>query len=441
MQPELIYSTPFFFASTSILIVALFTFVRRNTSGAWYLILLCLAGALWAASEGMLYLGMDIKTNILITEIQYVGIVTVIPLTLIFTLSTFGFQRWINLTMVVLLLTIAAMIILMVWTNPLHQMVFSKYVLIDSGPVPMLGVEHGPLWWGIIGYHYALTALMSTILLQTLITARGIRRSQAGVVLVAVCVVWLANAIYVLGKSPIPNMDLGPLAFIFVTLSLSWGFFKYNLLDVLPIAKAHIFMALNDPILVIDEKKRILGINPAAERLFDLKASESIGEELGRIVDDRPQLRGVLKRKVTEEVGFQVEDRQRFFDARISPLKDKSGSQIGQILFFQDVTERKLANETSCENERLQGVLEMAGAVCHDLSQPVRVLIDHTDMIHKTISADHPLYPKTVKLSEQAQRLKEITIRLTGITRYETREYLHNKIVDIEKSSARIKAP
>ncbi len=436
MPPELIYSTPFFLASIAILVVAVFIFIRRTTPGAWYLIMLCMAGAFWATCEGMLYLGLDMAANIRITSIQYLGIATVIPLALMFTLSTFGFQRWVNTISITALTAAAATIIALVWTNASHQLVFSRFFRIDEGPVPMLGIDHGPLWWVIIGYHYALSGLMSAILVRTVYANQGARRSQAGVVLAAIGVVWLANAIYVMGKSPVPNMDLGPLAFILVAFSLAWGFFKYDLLQLLPIAKALIFKALSDPIIVIDEKRRIIDMNPAAETQFNLKASDAIARNFDHIFDKHPQLKGILDQAAARQLTFQMGEGPRFFDLGRSTIRDKTGKEVGQILIFQDVTENKLANETIVENERMQGVLEMAGAVCHDLNQPVAVLLKQTDRLERAISSDHALYPKVLKLAEQANRLRETTAKLTGITRYETREYLRSKIVDIDKSSA-----
>ncbi len=436
MEPELIYSTPFLFASLSIFIVALFTFAKHKTQGAWTLVILCLAGSLWTASEGMLYLGFATETNLLITYIQYLGIASIIPLTLIFILSVFGFQRWINPTSVSLLMAIAASIILLVWTNPLHHKVFSSHFRIENGPVPMLGLEHGYVWWMIIGYHYALTALMGAILLWTAIKSTGHRRSQAIVVLAAVGVVWVANAVYVTGKSPVPNMDLGPLAFILVAISLSWGFFRYHLLDLLPIAKAEIFMALSDPIFVIDGKNRVLEINPAAETLFDLKASDVIARDIDLLSGEHPQLKAVAQPSIAEAVSLQLNNEKRHFDLRTSLLKDKRGEQIGRVVIVHDITERERANEATLESERLQGVLEMAGAVCHDLSQPVMALLGYSDLICKAITDGDPLYTKAIKLSEQSKRLKETTHKLMRITRYETRKYLGNTIVDIDKSSA-----
>jgi len=51
------------------------------------------------------------------------------------------------------------------------------------------------------------------------------------------------------------------------------------------------------------------------------------------------------------------------------------------------------------------------------------------------IEEDSPLYEKMIMLQEQTERMGEITLKLTKITSYKTREYLEGKIVDITQSS------
>ncbi len=107
--------------------------------------------------------------------------------------------------------------------------------------------------------------ILSIVLFRKVVLSSGFHRSQAGVILSAVVVVWVVNGIYVSGNSPVPNMDVGPLAFTLVAISMAWGFFRYNLLDILPVAKAEIFDGLSDPIFVVDEKNRLIDIDKSSK--------------------------------------------------------------------------------------------------------------------------------------------------------------------------------
>ena len=87
------------------------------------------------------------------------------------------------------------------------------------------------------------------------------------------------------------------------------------------------------------------------------------------------------------------------------------------------------------EKEKLQGIIEMAGAVCHELNQPLQVVSGISELLTMDIQENNPLYEKMTLLEEQIKRMGEITLKLAKITSYETMKYLEGKIVDIDRSS------
>jgi DNA-binding response OmpR family regulator len=87
------------------------------------------------------------------------------------------------------------------------------------------------------------------------------------------------------------------------------------------------------------------------------------------------------------------------------------------------------------EKEKLQGVIEMAGAICHEINQPLMVISGYSEMLQMDISEDDPRYETIKNINEQVHRLSEITRNLMGITKYRTKKYLKRSIVDIDESS------
>jgi PAS domain-containing protein len=436
MYPFLIYSAPFFIAAGFILIVAVFAFQRRRIRGAWYFISMCIAAAEWAVFEGMLYLGLNLKTDMLATYAQYLGAATFIPLALFFILKVFGYERWVNRTTVAAFLLATTAIVTLAWTDPLHHLVYTRFYIIDSGVLPLRGIERGPLWWVIISYQHLLGLTILGVLIHIVWTSTSVLRAQAGVILTAASMVWIANAIYVSGYSPVPNMDVSPLAFIFVALAMAWGFFRYHLLDVLPIAKAEIFRCLDDPIAVLDNHNRIIDLNPAAEALFNAPTAKAVGQNIVLMlknISGNQDFQSLEDSK--KDLCLRINSQEHFFDLRISDLFDKQGMDIGSILIFQQVTEHVRAVQARREQERLHGVMELAGAVCHNLSQPVMAILGYAELILIEVSQDHPLYVDVVRLADQAEKISEMTQKLMRITRYETKNHQGGRIIDIDKAS------
>ncbi|MDF1590816.1 MAG: response regulator [Desulfobacterales bacterium] len=87
------------------------------------------------------------------------------------------------------------------------------------------------------------------------------------------------------------------------------------------------------------------------------------------------------------------------------------------------------------EKEKLQAVFETAGAVCHEMNQPLQVVSGVAELLLLDVKTTDPHYEKLTTLMEQTERMGQITNKLMKITKYETKKYLKSKIVDIDKAS------
>ena len=88
------------------------------------------------------------------------------------------------------------------------------------------------------------------------------------------------------------------------------------------------------------------------------------------------------------------------------------------------------------EKEKLEGVLEMAGAATHHISQPIQVLLSGATYLKREKFDDHVREMADIML-DALDRLRELIGRIQAITRYESQAYVQGKrIVDIYKSSA-----
>ena len=87
------------------------------------------------------------------------------------------------------------------------------------------------------------------------------------------------------------------------------------------------------------------------------------------------------------------------------------------------------------ERERLQGALEMAGAVSHELSQPLQAIAGTLFELETGLPADHPLQKHLSHLADQVTRTCDVFTRLGQVTRYRTRDYTaDHRIIDIERA-------
>lgn len=86
---------------------------------------------------------------------------------------------------------------------------------------------------------------------------------------------------------------------------------------------------------------------------------------------------------------------------------------------------------TAIEREKLNGVVEMAGAVCHELNQPLQVIALAAELLMMDLDRDAPQYREVQTIGEQLSRIRELTRKIMAITTYQTCDYLDGKIIDI----------
>jgi len=77
----------------------------------------------------------------------------------------------------------------------------------------------------------------------------------------------------------------------------------------------------------------------------------------------------------------------------------------------------------------------MAGAVCHEMNQPLMAIAGFVDLCKLGMNPADPAYEKLEKIAQQEQRLGEFTRRLMQIARYETKKYMDIDIIDLERSA------
>ncbi len=105
-------------------------------------------------------------------------------------------------------------------------------------------------------------------------------------------------------------------------------------------------------------------------------------------------------------------------------------ARIKSALTQQELT-RKLVEE-----EKLEGVLEMAGAVCHELNQPMQAISGFSQLLAMEMVENDPKYEYVTIIKNQIDKMGEITKKLMRITKYETVDYIEStKIIDINKAS------
>lgn len=207
---------------------------------------------------------------------------------------------------------------------------------------------------------------------------------------------------------------------------------------------------ISNPIYFKDAEGVYQGCNEVfAKQILGLTRDRIIGKRPHELPEQIPaDLASAYQReehKMIQKAGFHTcestvqcaDGNRRDFLFSLAPVMDRQGEISGSVAVLADLTEKNRAAKNRMQKEKLEGVLETAGAVCHELNQPLQSLSGYTELMAMKLEG-HDARNYVDKLSAQIGRMRDITGKLQGITYYETTDYAnHTKIIDIHKASAK----
>ncbi|MBF0121443.1 MAG: response regulator [Desulfobacterales bacterium] len=149
-----------------------------------------------------------------------------------------------------------------------------------------------------------------------------------------------------------------------------------------------------DGIAIISKNRVIRFVNPSFEQIF--------GKTQKELLDSFFEF--PLSKDESSEIYIPHKDGKEVFAEMQTVCIEWEGEEAF-LTSIRDITYRKEVEQIMQEQERLKGVIEMAGAICHELDQPLQVLLSLSE---NNSSLD--------KFRLQVQKIEDITKKLNSIT-------------------------
>jgi PAS domain S-box-containing protein len=196
-------------------------------------------------------------------------------------------------------------------------------------------------------------------------------------------------------------------------------------------------------ILIFDLRGDLININSAAEDLFGAAKERLLGKPLSEFLapGDRDLflifLADIFKIGRNEAILSILDINSKIHHLKCQAFLIKNNGRANHIkCVARDVSRLVTHQRKQADNDKFQGVLEMAGGVAHKLNQPLTIINNLIDEILSGLQKDSRFYPKVVKVHNQIKKMNDITDKLGRIKKYESMDYVAGiKIVDIEKAS------
>jgi PAS domain S-box-containing protein len=364
------YILPLVASSVIAGLVALYAWERRSlTSGGIALALLALACAEWSLGYALEISGVDLATKIFWGKSQYIGIVSVPLLWIVFVYSYSTKGTRITRRAVSFLSIVPFITLILAFTTESHGLVWQDVKIRTVGTFSALQITHGFWFWIYWIYSNILLLVGTIIVVRSFRRTKGLFSRQNIILLIAVLTPWFGNVLYVSGHSPIPNLDITPFAFTISILVFAWGISSFKLLYLAPVARDLVVERMGEGMIVLDAQGNIVDINPAVQRALGLSALEAIGQRAKDLFSAWPDLveRYEHMLETQDEVVFGEGESRIWYELRMSPLLDSRERLLGRVVTVRNITEKKQTEEAlRLSEEKYRNIYENVADVIYE---------------------------------------------------------------------------
>lgn len=449
----------------SVTLLALFLmlyplFLRPKTKLTLYFILLIASTLIWCAAYTIQISVTDFDLQLILVYIQYLGIVSFTPFFILFILA-FTHRDELTTNPIISLIFLPPLLhyLLLITNFSLgHNLFYESVVQVTSTPFNSLDITYGPAFYSHTIYSYSLVLLGVYFIAKTYVReskANVLYRKQLSVLLISVIFPLIGNIIRIFKLiEPIAFLDLTPMFFIICYVLFAYALYEMGLLDIVPIARQRVFEEISEGLIVMDEKRRLVDLNRAAQQI--LFSTTDISKVIRKNVLDvlKEQSQQEITQKMIEEARAGLDrienDNEAFYSTEleflqpqqkvqkicyhllVTPLKQKNDKLIGFVGIFNDITARKEAERSLQERSNLQELI--LKLLSHDLRNHLIVLKGYSELATDTneiSSLKEYLNAIDIKSEATLQLIEEVTSYLKEDNMLRSQEFESCDLIEV----------
>jgi len=254
--------------------------------------------------------------------------------------------------MIVALLIIPVSSIIVAATNYWHEFMWYLPAVNEAGQYltrprqwgPWFLFLHAPHGYAVIGYS------ILTLLIHSSAVAPANRRGLfllAGSALIPV----LSIVAYDFGLGS-TTISIVPVVFAAMLPVYAWLIIGEQVIEFSPLAYETVFQNMQDPVVVLDDEGRIIGLNRGAEVLLNIRERDALRTTLESVFGDSlPEVHEALDSGKPQRM---MTSTGRFLHIQVSSIKGpKPTARTGRVLMFRDVSDVEKAQREVRQSEKL----------------------------------------------------------------------------------------
>ncbi len=303
-----------------------------------------------------------------------------VPLTLLLCFREFT-GRSTSARTIVALLIIPVLSIVVAATNYWHEFMWYLPATNEVGEFLTRPREFGP-WFNFVHlpFGYAITGIgIATLVMHSPAVAPSQRRGLF--VLTGSAIVPVIGIVaYDLGLGP-DTISTLPVIFAFMLPIYAWLVVAERIIEFSPLAYETVFQNMQDPVIVVDDEERIIGLNHGAEALLNMNEADALRESLESVFGaDASEVHAAISTGLPQKM---LTHSGRFLHIQVTQIAASNvAARNASVLMFRDVSDVEKAQREVLNSERLLRTL-----IDHSVNGIIRMrwIMDDTPLGNKEL--------------------------------------------------------
>jgi PAS domain S-box-containing protein len=319
------------------IVIAAISLRRWSRPGARSLAVMSVSIGIWAIAHLLQQFESQRVPGALIAALFYLGATIAASAQLGFSLAYMIRIPWKPQRLLLVLAAVPVLTQLLFWIHPTHQLLFSQ------------ADDLGGIWARVVDI-YIYTAVGVSVLFNLDAFRRKLRPSShyawvipAGSILplLAQILAMSLPSFVVVDKVRLGAFTLAAVGFVYGLLSHEW-------MESVPLSRGLVVEKMNEGWMVLDDHQVIVDVNPTAERMVGMPREKIVGQPISSILGDFSSLGtrydGVQELEMKRSYKTQ-EGGWRYLSIRISAVLDEKNAPLGHLVTWQDITDRRMAED------------------------------------------------------------------------------------------------